>query len=318
MHRLGSAILSAIAGLFLLGAPYFRGMCYERANQWPKAEADFRKALALYPDEPHVLNTFGYCLIDQGVKLEEAMSMIRRALTKLPDDGTTIDSLGWGYFRLGHVEEALKHIERAARLMPDDPTIQDHLGDIYLRMGREAEARRRWARARTLKPDPQDLVKIEAKLAAPSPRQQSAAPPAPPMQLPPAAPAPGPIAAATPGEPAATAAVPSLLPPDSRVASETLGLELGDLSDAMRKRYKLSDTLKGIVITGIHASSPAADKSLAPGNVIVEMAEEAVGSIADFRGKLDRLRKQGERSALLVVAGPDGGQWFVSLSLAAP
>jgi tetratricopeptide (TPR) repeat protein len=297
---------------------YFRGICFERSNQWPKAEADFKKALALNPEQPHVLNYLGYSWIDQGLNLEEGMSMIRRALAKLPNDGYFVDSLGWAYFRLGYTEEALKQIERAAALKPDDPTIQDHLGDIYLRMGREAQARKQWARARALNPDPDDLIKIEAKLASGSPQQQSAAPAAPSVQQERGAPPPGPVAAATPGEPAATAAVPSLLPPDSTVAKEYLGLELGDISNDLRKRYKLNDSIKGVVITGIHASSPAADKPLAPGNVIIEMAEEAVGSVADFRGKLDRLRKQGEKSALLVVAGPDGGQWFVSLSLAAP
>ena len=184
-------------------------------------------------------------------------------------------------------------------------------------MGREAQARKQWARARALNPDPDELLKIEAKLAAGSPQQQSAAPAQSPVSPESGAP-PSPIAAATPSEPAATATVPSLLPPDSTVAKEYLGLELGDISNDLRKCYKLNDSIKGVVITGIHASSPAADKPLAPGNIIVEMAEEAVGSVADFRGKLDRLRKQGEKSALLVVAAPDGGQWFVSLSLAAP
>jgi len=296
---------------------YLRGMCLDRARQWTKAEADFKKALALNPEQPDVLNSLGFSWIDQGINLEEGMSMVRRALAKRPNDGEFVDSLGWGYFRLGYTEEALKHIERAAALMPDESTIQDHLGDVYARMGREAQARKQWARARALNPDPDELLKIEAKLAAGSPQQQSAAPAQSPVSPESGAPL-SPIAAATPSEPAATATVPSLLPPDSTVAKEYLGLELGDISNDLRKRYKLNDSIKGVVITGIHASSPAADKPLAPGNIIVEMAEEAVGSVADFRGKLDRLRKQGEKSALLVVAAPDGGQWFVSLSLAAP
>ena len=58
---------------------YFRGICFERSNQWPKAEADFKKALALNPEQPHVLNYLGYSWVDQGVNLEEGMSMIRRA-----------------------------------------------------------------------------------------------------------------------------------------------------------------------------------------------------------------------------------------------
>ena len=59
---------------------YFRGICYERSKQWPKAEADLKKALELFPDQPHVLNYLGYSWIDQGVNLDEGMSMIRRAV----------------------------------------------------------------------------------------------------------------------------------------------------------------------------------------------------------------------------------------------
>src|SRR4029453_7166408 len=58
---------------------YFRGICYERSKQWPKAEADLKKALELFPDQPHVLNYLGYSWVDQGLNLDEGMRMIRRA-----------------------------------------------------------------------------------------------------------------------------------------------------------------------------------------------------------------------------------------------
>src|SRR6202021_244431 len=56
---------------------YFRGICYERAKQWPKAEADLKKALELYPEQPHVLNYLGYSWVDQGAHLDEGMKMIK-------------------------------------------------------------------------------------------------------------------------------------------------------------------------------------------------------------------------------------------------
>ena len=59
---------------------YFRGICFERSKQWPKAEADFKKALELYPDQPLVLNYLGYSWVDQGVNLDEAFKMLRRAV----------------------------------------------------------------------------------------------------------------------------------------------------------------------------------------------------------------------------------------------
>ena len=143
---------------------YFRGICYERSKQWPKAEADLQKALELQPDQPQVLNYLGYSWVDQGTKLDQGMDMIRRAVDQRPDDGYIVDSLGWAYFRIGNYDEAVKNLERAIDLKPEDPTINDHLGDAYWRVGRKLEAGFQWSHARDLKPEPEDLPKIEAKL----------------------------------------------------------------------------------------------------------------------------------------------------------
>ena len=152
---------------------YFRGICYERSHQWPKAEADLKKALDLFPEQPHVLNYLGYSWVDQGVHLDEGMDMIKRAVQQRPDDGYIVDSLGWAYFRTGNYPDAVKQLERAIELKPEDPTINDHLGDAYWRIGRTLEAKFQWAHARDLKPDPEDLPKIEAKLKDGLPEETS-------------------------------------------------------------------------------------------------------------------------------------------------
>ena len=143
---------------------YFRGICHERAKNWPAAEADLKKALELYPDQAHVLNYLGYSWVDQGVHLDEGMRMIRRAVEQRPDDGYIVDSLGWAYYRIGNLEEATKHLERAVELKPEDPTINDHLGDVYWKTGRQLEAQFQWQHAAALKPEPDELKKIEDKL----------------------------------------------------------------------------------------------------------------------------------------------------------
>jgi Flp pilus assembly protein TadD len=152
---------------------YFRGICYERSKQWPKAEADLKKALELFPEQPHVLNYLGYSWIDQGVNLDEGMAMIKRAVQQRPDDGYIVDSLGWAYYRLSNYGEAVKNLERAIELKPEDPTINDHLGDAYWRVGRVLEAKFQWAHARDLKPDPEELPKIEQKLQSGLPEETS-------------------------------------------------------------------------------------------------------------------------------------------------
>jgi tetratricopeptide (TPR) repeat protein len=144
---------------------YFsRGMCEERSKQWSKAEVDMKKALELQPELPDVLNYLGYSWIDQGVNIDDATKMIKRAVDQRPDDGLMVDSLGWAYFRTGNFEDAVKTLERAIGLKPEDPTINDHLGDAYWRVGRTLEAKFQWAHARDLKPEPEELPKIEAKI----------------------------------------------------------------------------------------------------------------------------------------------------------
>jgi tetratricopeptide (TPR) repeat protein len=154
---------------------YFRGICYERSHQWPSAEADMKKALELFPEQPLVLNYLGYSWVDQGVHMDEGMDMIRRAVEQRPDDGYIVDSLGWAYFRTGNYDEAVKNLERAVELKPEDPTINDHLGDAYWRVGRTLEAHFQWSHAKDLKPEPEDLPKIEAKLKDGLPSDTSSA-----------------------------------------------------------------------------------------------------------------------------------------------
>ena len=143
---------------------YARAVAYERAKQWPKAEADFRKSLSLSPDQPVVLNYLGYSFVDRGENLTEALGMIERAVAARPDAGYIIDSLAWAYYRLGRYDDALAQMERASLLEPVDPVVTDHLGDVYWAVGRKVEARFQWRRALSFEPEEKDATRIRAKL----------------------------------------------------------------------------------------------------------------------------------------------------------
>lgn len=148
---------------------YSRGIAYERTKRWGQAEADLKKALELIPESMGsnralVLNYLGYSWVDQGINLDEAFGMLRRAVELKPRDGYIIDSLGWAHFRMGRFDEAVRELERAIDLKPSDPVINDHLGDAYWRVGRRLEARFQWNHARDLNPDPEDLPKILKKI----------------------------------------------------------------------------------------------------------------------------------------------------------
>lgn len=143
---------------------YYSGISWERQKIWDKAEAQFRRALELSPDEPLVLNYLGYSMIEKKVGLQEALAMVRKAVELRPNDGYIVDSLGWAYFQLRDYEEAVGHLERAVELNPADPIIGEHLGDVYWRVGRKLEARFQWQHAKDNGPEPEDLKRIEDKL----------------------------------------------------------------------------------------------------------------------------------------------------------
>ncbi|WP_322896306.1 MULTISPECIES: tetratricopeptide repeat protein [unclassified Yoonia] len=126
---------------------YARGVAAERIGDAESAEKDFRAALAINPDQPEVLNHFGYSLVEQGRNLDEALNMIERAVALRPTSGYIVDSLGWVLYRLGRYEEAVWQIERASEMNPVDPVVNDHLGDAYWAVGREREAEFQWSRA---------------------------------------------------------------------------------------------------------------------------------------------------------------------------
>lgn len=119
------------------------------------------------------------------------------------------------------------------------------------------------------------------------------------------------------GEKPQPASARSTTPQDKEktVVKKALGLDLANISDELRKRHKIKDNIKGVVITAIDPSSPAAEKRLSVGDVIVEIAQEAVANADDFQKKIDKLKKDGRKSALLLVANAAGELRFVALSL---
>ena len=149
------------AGWFLY---YVRGITRERLDLWSLAEKDFRKALSLNPTQPQVLNYLGYSLIEKNSNLDEALDMIERAVKESPDSGYIVDSLGWGYYKLGQYEKAVPNLERAAELMPVDPIVNDHLGDVYWMVGRKTEAEFQWRRALSFDPEADEIERIKKKL----------------------------------------------------------------------------------------------------------------------------------------------------------
>jgi serine protease Do len=104
-------------------------------------------------------------------------------------------------------------------------------------------------------------------------------------------------------------------PVEKPVTQKALGLDLATLSKDLRGRYKIKDSVKGVVITNVDGASDAAGKRLVAGEVIVEVAQEAVSTAADVKKRIDQIKKDGRKSVLLTVANSDGEVRFVALGL---
>jgi Flp pilus assembly protein TadD len=141
-----------------------RAIDYQESDRWPDAERDLRAALKQKPDDPELLNFLGFSWIDRGEQLPLALSMVKKAVDLDPTSGAMIDSLGWGYYRLGDYPKAVEKLEAAVELEPADPDVNDHLGDAYWRVGRQTEARFQWNRVLILSPTAKVKASVEAKL----------------------------------------------------------------------------------------------------------------------------------------------------------
>src|ERR1700682_4593776 len=104
-------------------------------------------------------------------------------------------------------------------------------------------------------------------------------------------------------------------PAEKQLTQKALGLDLATLSKDLRPRYKIKDSVKGVIITSVDTSSDAAEKRLSAGEVIVEVAQEAVANAADVKKRVDQLKKDGKKSILLLVSNPEGELRFVALSV---
>ncbi|MEL6915283.1 MAG: tetratricopeptide repeat protein [Pseudomonadota bacterium] len=172
LERYGEAAKAYTTGLSLIERIddrhwftfFARGISHEREGNWDAAESDFRRALEMRPDQPQVLNYLGYSLVEQNMKLREALEMIQTAAELRPDNGHILDSLGWVLYRLGRYDEAVAPMEAAVELMATDPIINDHLGDVYWSVGRRTEAHFQWQRALSFDPEEDEADRIRRKL----------------------------------------------------------------------------------------------------------------------------------------------------------
>ncbi|MGE0040121.1 MAG: tetratricopeptide repeat protein [Vicinamibacterales bacterium] len=140
------------------------GAVYEDAGRYADAEREFRRIIARDPLHAPALNYLGYMLADRGERLDEAVTLIERALKVEPGNPAYEDSLGWALFKQGRYADAEPHLASAASRLGDNSVIQEHYGDVLARLGRKDEAIAAWRRALAGDGDDIDRPAIERKI----------------------------------------------------------------------------------------------------------------------------------------------------------
>ncbi len=150
---------------------FLRGALDERQKHYDSAEEQFRKILTIDSNNSMTLNYLGYMLGDRGVKLDDALAMVQKAVQLDPQNGAYLDSLGWVYFKMGQYALAEANLRKASERMGQDPAVHDHLGELYEKTGRLKMAATQWEQslqeyARTVPADaePSDVSKVQRKL----------------------------------------------------------------------------------------------------------------------------------------------------------
>ncbi len=134
------------------------GTAYDKLNRFDDVERAMETALSIDPHHADALNYLGYSYAERGIKIDQALSLTKRAVALKPENGYYVDSLGWAFYKSGMLTEALTEIKRAATLVGDDPVIYEHLGDIYMKQQKTADAREAWLHSLEIDPSNEKLL----------------------------------------------------------------------------------------------------------------------------------------------------------------
>lgn len=142
---------------------FARSMVLDKLNRTAEMERDLRRILEIDPKNANALNAWGYTLADRGERLDEAYTLINRALEQSPDNPYILDSLGWVLFRKGDLVGAESYLRRALSLLPD-AEVYAHLAEVLHAQGRTAEARKVLAEGLDKSPTDPRLLGVQSKL----------------------------------------------------------------------------------------------------------------------------------------------------------
>ena len=144
---------------------FARVLWFDSQGDREGSERDLRQIVRMQPEDARALNHLGYMLADQTNRFEEALDLIERAISIVPDDPAIIDSLAWAQYKLGRYEEALVNLRRAFAVFPDHE-VASHLGEVLWKLGEHKEATQVWEDALEKRPDSQLIKEVIERFTA--------------------------------------------------------------------------------------------------------------------------------------------------------
>ena len=120
-----------------------------------------KEAIAVHPASPEIQNTLAYLWAERGENLDEANTLISKALVVVPENAAYQDTKGWVLFKLDRPFEAIQYLTKAADRLPNEPIILNHAGDALSSVGYKEDAVRLWQKSNRIAPNPL----IEKKIA---------------------------------------------------------------------------------------------------------------------------------------------------------
>ncbi|RYE72548.1 MAG: tetratricopeptide repeat protein, partial [Oxalobacteraceae bacterium] len=125
---------------------YDHAMMAEKLDRLDVMETSLRKIMKIAPNNQNAYNALGYSLAERNIRLDEAFTLISKALALAPEDPFIMDSMGWVQYRLGRLKEAEELLRRAYSIRPD-AEIAVHLGEVLWALGQRDDARKLWREA---------------------------------------------------------------------------------------------------------------------------------------------------------------------------
>ncbi|MDV6237118.1 tetratricopeptide repeat protein [Leptospira ellisii] len=147
---------------------FYRASVFEKLDRQEEMEKDLKRSISIDPGNPMAYNYLGYYLSEKGVRLEESLTLVQKAVELAPDNEAYQDSLGWIFFKMGNHEEALLHLQLAFQILKDkgeeDPVILEHIGDVYKEKNEFGNATAYWEKSLKLFKKKDDLARVQKKI----------------------------------------------------------------------------------------------------------------------------------------------------------